>query len=156
MPEFPWTQHALKSPTRCLTCQTTAADSGFFDTLVEIPGYGAVYLCVSCVEQAAVKAGCLTPAVRIQWEQAAEDREAEIQRLAAVVEYEQGHKTISAADLAGFLRGHGPVASPVEIAAGVNDALVCPECGEAKGAASQRCKRCSMNAARAAKAGATA
>lgn len=137
LPDFIPVSAPVYTPTQCATCSSQHDGEGFLDLLVDLPVSGHLYMCASCVRQAATAMGWTEP--RLVAEQAGrlDDERAEVERLKAALEFEREHKTISANDLAAFVSG----ASPLEIAMSV-DPLKCPDCGRAKTAGAKRCKPC--------------
>lgn len=128
MPDFPIVPHALVTPTRCLFCQTTACREGFLDSLVELEGYGRIYMCLGCLSQAATRAGFMEPRVVAELRGALAAKDEMIGGLQAALEFERAHKLIARDDLQAFV--------------GVQDPLKCPDCGGPKTAVSKRCRTC--------------
>lgn len=116
---------------------------GFLDTRVEVLGYGHVYLCASCVGEAARKLGHVEPRVAAVLRQEIADGDAEVARLRGQVAFEQEHKTVSAADLAAFVRQNGhDEEKPLELTEHDPRTHDLCACGQAKNRGSKRCRSC--------------
>lgn len=106
------------SPTRCLVCWQNQHPDGFVDFGVDVPehGYteagkmqlpptgnvaleGHLYLCAGCVQTAADKVGCATPADRAKLEQQLADAQAQVTGQQAELERERQSKTVNLDDL---------------------------------------------------------
>ena len=85
MPDFAIREFATLSPTQCILCGTS--EPPFLDTVVDVIGYGRIYLCVGtdqkpgCLHQAARAAGCADPALRRVLETKVDDLEATVQMM---------------------------------------------------------------------------
>lgn len=117
MPAFEVVPHPVFSPTRCATCGTSSCPDGFIDLLVDTavrgfnddgdaihdpdgvePTIGHLYMCVSCVSQAAVKIGGCDRAERVKLEDRVVGLGAQVAELEQQVADEQANKVISLAD----------------------------------------------------------
>lgn len=117
MPDFQVIPHPVFSPTRCATCGTSACADGFVDLLVDtvVRGFdehgdpvhdpdgaegtiGHLYMCVQCVWQAAIRAGCADPAQVREFETLLAEAGETIASLGKDLEAEQGNKVVSLAD----------------------------------------------------------
>lgn len=141
MPHFPLVQHALVTPTRCLTCQTNQCHEGFLDTLVEIPGYGRVYLCGSCVAQGATQIGYLAPSVAGEYRDRIASLEVEARELRAELARAEGRGSWTFAPSPDGLTPD-QWERVGEVIAETEKNLVCPDCGGPKGPTSKRCRDC--------------
>jgi hypothetical protein len=118
MPGFQLVAHPQFSPTSCVTCGANRDDIGFIDLLADTatmgfdndgvpiddphgvkPTIGHLYLCATCLFQAATAAGCAEPAAKALTAAQIETLEAENAWLAAEVEREQQNKLVSLDDV---------------------------------------------------------
>lgn len=128
MPAFQLVPHPQFSPTACVTCGTSTDPDGFIDLLVDTavngfdepngapihstdgvtPTIGHLYLCCTCLYQAATAAGCLDPTGRHTLETKLEEAEDHIVDLTQELEVEQANKLVPLTDLQQLLGQHAP------------------------------------------------
>lgn len=117
MPDFEHVPAPTFSPTCCVACSTHRHDRGFVDLAVEGPVFGhdqagnpvvppgrdfapsgRLYLCASCVDQAARKVGCLDPEQAQAFAEASARDANRIVELEARLAAEEANKVVSLAD----------------------------------------------------------
>lgn len=123
MPSFQIVPHPVFSPTSCVTCGSSSDPDGFVDLLVRSatngfsedtaapihdtagtkPTIGHLYLCVTCLHQAANAAGCMTPQKRAEHDDRLAEADATIVRLQAELEVEKRNKLVDLSQLEGLL-----------------------------------------------------
>lgn len=119
MPSFQIVRSPIFSPTSCVTCGSSSDPKGFVDLLVRSatsgfdettaapihdpagvkPTIGHLYLCVTCLHQAAHAAGCLTPQKRAEHDGALTAARAAVDRLEAELEVEKRNKVVDLTQL---------------------------------------------------------
>lgn len=124
MPAFEIVPHPVFSPTSCVTCGSSRDDVGFVDLLVRSatggfdedtgrpihdpagakPTIGHLYLCVTCLMQAAHTAGCLTPEKRAETDETIDAALARIAELEQQLAKEQATKLVNIDELVERLR----------------------------------------------------
>lgn len=162
LPDFIPVPAPVYTPTQCATCSSQHDGEGFLDLLVDLPVSGHLYMCASCVRQAATAMGWTEP--RLVAEQAGrlDDERAEVERLKAALEFEREHKTISANDLAAWVNraaegqaARAPYEQTFEEQVVSAKALydekthdLCPECDRPKRKQSKTCHDCYIASAK--------
>lgn len=125
MPAFLVVPHAQFSPTACVTCGTSSDPHGFVDLLVDTavqgfdedggfpihdpklarPTIGHLYLCCTCLYQAANAAGCADPADKAMLEERLVVAADAITDLEAELDAERADKVVSLDDVRTLLDG---------------------------------------------------
>lgn len=133
MPMFQLVPHPQFTPTACVTCGSNRDPDGFIDLLVDTatmgfderdgapihdpagvkPTIGHLYLCCTCLFQAANAGGCLTPQKRVEAQEAIATADATIARLQAELEVERSNKVVNLDQLSELI-GKQVAAKPVK------------------------------------------
>lgn len=123
MPAFQVVVHPTFSPTSCVTCGSNRDSNGFIDLLVESatmgfdepdgvpihdpeavkPTIGHLYLCLTCLFQAATAAGCAEPAIKQRLVLETVELQETVAQLEGLLDEERSNKVVSLDDARALL-----------------------------------------------------